>query len=168
MLRLFALLRRGRDAVRKADAILHIRDATVAAQETITELEPELAADVPVIVIRNKIDLLDEPPESQDNVVHLSAQTGAGLAVLRAEICKLAGYRDQGEGAFTARRRHLNAIEQARTHFELGSAALREQQAGEIFAEELRMAQQCLGEVTGEFSSDDLLGKIFAEFCIGK
>ena len=161
-------IRRARDAVRKADAILHIRDATVAEQETIIELEPELSADVPVIVIKNKIDLLGELAETQDDVVHLSAQTGAGLTELRAEICKLAGYRDQGEGAFTARRLHLNAIKQARTHFELGSVALREQQAGEIFAEELRMAQHCLGEVTGEFSSDDLLGKIFAEFCIGK
>ena len=97
-----------------------------------------------------------------------SARTGEGIDTLRTEIRRLAGYKDLGEGAFTARRRHLQAIETAKSHFEHGHKALTSSGAGEIFAEELRLAQQALGEITGTFSSDDLLGKIFSEFCIGK
>ena len=80
----------------------------------------------------------------------------------------IAGYENQGEGAFTARRRHLNALERAALHFSSGSKALDEGLAGELLAEELRLSQQALGEITGAFSSDDLLGRIFSEFCIGK
>ena len=101
-------------------------------------------------------------------VVNLSAKTGEGMDLLRTEIRRLAGYKDLGEGAFTARRRHLQAIETAKKHFERGHQALTSSGAGEIFAEELRLAQQALGEITGSFTSDDLLGKIFSEFCIGK
>ncbi len=164
-------IRRALEAIRKADAILWIRDATATADETISDLEPTIDDAVPVIMVRNKIDLTSEPVGlSADSppVVNLSAKSGDGLDVLRTEIRRLAGYKDLGEGAFTARRRHLQAIEAAKSHFERGHHALTSSGAGEIFAEELRLAQQALGEITGSFTSDDLLGKIFAEFCIGK
>ena len=83
-------------------------------------------------------------------------------------MLKLAGHKDLGEGAFTARRRHIDALGRAEAHFRAGRNALEEAKAGELLAEELRLAQQALGEITGSFTSDDLLGKIFSEFCIGK
>jgi tRNA modification GTPase len=81
---------------------------------------------------------------------------------------ELAGYEDLGEGAFTARRRHTNALTRAAERFATGRKALDETKAGELLAEELRLAQEMLGEITGAVSSDDLLGRIFSEFCIGK
>jgi len=80
----------------------------------------------------------------------------------------VAGYENLGDGAFTARRRHIDALNLATQHFECGRDALKKNKAGEIFAEELKLAQSALGEITGSFTSDDLLGRIFSEFCIGK
>ncbi len=163
-------IRRAREAISKADAILWIQDASAANQETINELEPTINEDMPVIIVRNKIDLVDETAGEggSPGTINLSAKTGAGIEALRTEIRRLAGFKDLGEGAFTARRRHLQAIEAAMAHFDSGRQALADERAGEIFAEELRLAQMALGEITGEFSSDELLGKIFSEFCIGK
>lgn len=164
-------IRRARDAISKADAILWIQDGSKANTEVIEDLEPDIDAAVPVITVRNKIDLTGDPPglrASSPASVNLSAKTGAGIDELRTQIRRLAGFRDLGEGAFTARHRHLQAIAAAKSHFETGRAALAKSAAGEIFAEELRLAQVALGEITGSFSSDDLLGRIFSEFCIGK
>ena len=161
-------IRRARDAISKADAILWIQDASAANQETIYDLEPTIKKDMPVITVLNKIDLTDESAGGSDGTIRLSAKTGDGIDSLRTQIRRLAGFNDLGEGAFTARRRHLRAIEAALAHFESGRRALVEDRAGEIFAEELRLSQMALGEITGEFSSEDLLGKIFSEFCIGK
>jgi tRNA modification GTPase len=160
-------IRRAREAISKADAILWIQDASTANQETINDLEPTINNDMPVITVRNKIDLVHDAA-ADDGAINLSAKTGAGIEVLRTAIRRLAGFKDLGEGAFTARRRHLRAIEAALAHFERGRRALADERAGEIFAEELRLAQMALGEVTGEFTSDDLLGEIFSAFCIGK
>ncbi|MCZ6774294.1 MAG: tRNA uridine-5-carboxymethylaminomethyl(34) synthesis GTPase MnmE [Proteobacteria bacterium] len=163
-------IRRAREAISRADAILWIQDASEANEETINELEPTIDDDTPVIIVRNKIDLTDDSAgdSGTPGMINLSARTGAGVEALRSEIRRLAGFKDLGEGAFTARRRHLRAIEAAMAHFESGRRALVDERAGEIFAEELRLAQLALGEITGEFSSDELLGKIFSEFCIGK
>ena len=164
-------IRRAREAISTTDAILWIQDAAIAESEAIQDLEPTIEEDIPVIFVRNKIDLTEETPgcvEGRPASVNLSAKTGAGVDALRREIRRLAGFKDLGEGAFTARTRHLRAIAAAISHFETGRKALTEDRAGEIFAEELRLAQQSLGEITGEFTSDDLLGKIFSEFCIGK
>ena len=98
----------------------------------------------------------------------VALETGEGLAELRRRIEELAGYRNLGEGAFTARKRHVDALRSAAGHFQAGEQALTETRAGELLAEELRLAQQSLGTITGEVSSDDLLGQIFADFCIGK
>ncbi len=154
-------IRRARAALATADAVLWIRDASCPA----TDAVDGVPAGVPVVDVYNKIDLVDSVP---GDGMAVSAKTGAGLAALRSRLKELAGYRNLGEGAFTARRRHVAALERARGHFEAGRRALAEQGAGEILAEELRLAQQVLGTITGEVSSDELIGRIFSEFCIGK
>jgi tRNA modification GTPase len=161
-------IRRARKALQSADAVLWIQDAREPRAETPDE---ELPADVPVVLVRNKIDLTDaEAGQSPDeeNVIYVSAKSGAGVAALERRIRQLAGYRDLGEGAFTARRRHIDALKRAYGHFRSGREALLKTRAGELLAEELRLSQIALGEITGAVSSDDLLGKIFADFCIGK
>ena len=161
-------IRRARKAMAEADAVLWIQDATEAVPEQIDEPVPD---GIPVTIVRNKIDLSGERPGTVDGerpVVMLSARTGEGLDALRERIRELAGFRDLGEGAFTARRRHVEALRDAHSHFEAGRAALRDARAGELLAEELRLSQQALGTITGELTADDLLGRIFSEFCIGK
>ena len=161
-------IRRARRAMVEADAVLWIQDATEAVPGAIEEPVPE---GVPVTIVRNKIDLSGDRPGIVDGdrpLVMLSARTGEGLDALRERIRELAGFRDLGEGAFTARRRHVEALNDARDHFEKGRVALREARAGELLAEELRLSQQALGTITGEFTPDAMLGRIFSEFCIGK
>lgn len=158
-------IRRARDAMKSADAVLWIQDASDVAPDDIGE---DLPAGVPVLVVRNKSDISAAPTGGVPGAVALSAKTGEGIDVLRTRIRELAGYTNLGEGAFTARRRHLEALERALTHFRAGRDALAEQRAGELLAEELRLAQQDLGEITGAVTSDDLLGRIFSSFCIGK
>ncbi|MBV8495915.1 MAG: tRNA uridine-5-carboxymethylaminomethyl(34) synthesis GTPase MnmE, partial [Gammaproteobacteria bacterium] len=98
----------------------------------------------------------------------LSALTGVGLAQLRAHLKECMGYRNVETGTVSARRRHLEALARARGHTLEAARQLAERRAGELVAEELRGAQQALGEITGEFTSEELLGRIFAGFCIGK
>jgi tRNA modification GTPase len=159
-------IRRARKAVENADAVLWIQDAT---DPDCGEIAEKLPDEIPVSIVRNKIDLTNEPAgAASDDTINLSAKTGAGIDALREKIRALAGYENRGEGAFTARRRHLDALARAKEHFQSGRQALEETRAGELLAEELRLSQQALGEITGAVSSDDLLGKIFSEFCIGK
>jgi tRNA modification GTPase len=161
-------IRRAREALQSADAVLWIQDASEDNESAIDE---ELPADVPIIVVRNKVDLTGENAgvdQSDSSSIRLSAKSGDGLDELRTQIRRLAGYRDLGEQTVTARRRHTDAVKRSRDHFAAGRQALSEQRAGEVFAEELRLAHQALGEITGVTSSDDLLGMIFTEFCIGK
>jgi tRNA modification GTPase len=155
-------IRRAREALASADAILWIRDAAAADQEPAEDLPP----DVPVTVVHNKVDLTGDRPGFRDGEIWLSAETGQGLDALRRCIRELAGY--EGEGTFTARRRHVRALEESVGHFVTGRKALEEHRAGELLAEELRLAQQALGAITGAVTADDLLGRIFSEFCIGK
>ena len=100
--------------------------------------------------------------------IRFSAITGQGVEALKNAIIAVAGYEDFGEGAFTARHRHVSAIEEAARHFAAGRRALTVDKAGELLAEELRLSLESLGAITGQISSDDLLGRIFSEFCIGK
>lgn len=161
-------IRRARKALTSADAVLWIQDASEATPQHIEEPVPD---GIPVTIVRNKIDLSGEQPgiaAGEPPVVNLSARTGEGLDALRTRIRDLAGFRDLGEGAFTARRRHVEALREAQKHFEGGTTALRDARAGELLAEELRLAQQALGAITGEYTADELLGRIFSEFCIGK
>jgi tRNA modification GTPase len=158
-------IRRARSALQSADAVLWIQDATDPQPG---EIDESIPADVPVTVVHNKIDLCDGPPREPGGGICLSAKTGEGLGALRRHIQRLAGYENLGEGAFTARKRHLHALERAAVHFATGRTALEEAHAGELLAEELRLSHQALGEITGAVSSDDLLGRIFSQFCIGK
>ena len=158
-------IRRARKALKTADAVLWIQDANEPQADTMDEDVPE---DAEVIVVRNKIDQTGDQPGSADGVIYLSAKTGAGIDALHESLRAAAGYKDLGEGAFTARQRHVDALRRAAGHFATGRKALEETKAGELLAEELRLAQEALGEITGAVSSDDLLGRIFADFCIGK
>ena len=158
-------MRRAREALKSADAALWIQDVTDREQDEPRENLPD---GIPVTVVHNKIDLSGDAPGVVDGEVYLSAETGKGIGALRQRIRELAGYENQGEGAFTARRRHIRALQRAAAHFDAGRRALEETKAGELLAEELRLSQQALGEITGALTADDLLGKIFSEFCIGK
>jgi tRNA modification GTPase len=161
-------IRRARAAMQGADTVLWIQDASEPEQTAISEELPEGAT---LTLVRNKIDLTDDEPgpDGEDwSRINLSAKTGAGIDALHDRLRELAGYKNLGEGAFTARKRHIDALSRAAEHFTTGRKALAESQAGELFAEELRFSQEALGEVTGAVSSDDLLGRIFADFCIGK
>jgi tRNA modification GTPase len=158
-------IRRAREAVGNADAVLWIQDATDPEQ---AEMREDLPDGLPVTIVHNKIDLSGDAAGVVEGEVYLSAETGAGLDALRQRIRELAGYENLGEGAFTARRRHIDALRRAALHFETGRTALEETRAGELLAEELRLSQHVLGEITGAFTPDDLLGRIFSEFCIGK
>ncbi len=130
-----------------------------------------LPAGVERVVLINKIDLDHLPARhNQCEGVHwlwASAKTGEGLDALREHLKHLAG-AGSGEGAFSARRRHVLALEQVQTHLDHTAHVLTHARAGELAAEELRQAQHALGEITGDYSSDDLLGAIFSSFCIGK
>ena len=161
-------IRRAKQAIERADAVLWVQDASDPDAAGHDEaIPPEL----PLSIVVNKIDVSgDEPGVSGDAtpIIRLSARTGAGVDALREHLCELAGYSDQGDGAFTARRRHVDALAAARRHFERARRVLIDDLAGELMAEELRLAQRALGEITGAVSSDDLLGRIFESFCIGK
>ena len=127
---------------------------------------------IPVTWVRNKIDLSGRQPgrtqTTSGTEIAISAREGTGLDSLRAHLKQIAGYQEKVEGVFLARRRHLDALTRAREALCLARTTLRAQNTPEITAEELRLAQQALGEITGEFTSEDLLGKIFSSFCVGK
>jgi tRNA modification GTPase len=169
-------VRRAFAELEKADRVLYMLDAAAQAGESsASELAAELGElpkHVPVTLIFNKIDLsgaqahVDESREPPQ--VFLSARSGAGLDLLRAHLKNRAGYRGGDSGAWSARRRHLDALARSRACVAQAAQTLAATRAFELFAEELRQAQTALGEITGEFSSDDLLGEIFSSFCIGK
>ncbi len=155
-------IRRARAALATADAALWIHDAA----NPDAGLQEELPAGLPVTVVHNKIDLSGDAPGFRDGAVWLSAATGEGVDALRQCIRGLAGY--EGGGTFTARQRHVQALQEAARHFAAGRRALEDQRAGELLAEELRRAHHSLGQIVGYVTPDELLGKIFSSFCIGK
>jgi tRNA modification GTPase len=128
--------------------------------------------DIPVTWVMNKIDLLGLPPgivtDARVTQIFLSARTGAGLDLLRDHLKTAAGYGAVESGAFSARRRHLDALNRAQNLVTTAKATLLSTRAFELFAEDLRLAQRALSDITGEITSDDLLGEIFGSFCIGK
>ena len=168
-------VRRAWAEIENADRILLLHDATREFDTDEEALRNQLLkAGPPVTVVYNKMDLLENSPKTPVEGKHdidylfVSAQTGQGLEQLKRHLKESVGYQASVEGQFMARRRHLEALEIARQHLEQGAAQLEEFVAGELLAEELRLAQQALGEITGVVSADDLLGKIFSSFCIGK
>jgi tRNA modification GTPase len=180
-------IRRAQSAMQRADRILYVVDATLAdpmaapgersangPPSAVADLarEADLPPGVPVTWVVNKIDLLGLPArvESGGGVprVFVSAQTGDGIDLLRTHLQAVAGYRDVESGAFSARRRHLDALGRAYELVRRAAETLAVSGAVELFAEDLRLAQRNLGEITGELTSEDLLGEIFGSFCIGK
>jgi tRNA modification GTPase len=159
-------------AVEQADIVLLLSDARQPLSETASALAAQVAQRAPNarrVVVFNKSDLLDSGVAKSSEGLLVSAKTGRGLDALRDELLATAGLASTGETAFTARQRHVGALEVAANHLtqavrcgEQGDEAL------ELFAEELRLAQRSLGSITGELSADDLLGQIFSTFCIGK
>lgn len=165
-------VRRSWQQIEQADHVLLLVDDQQGFQDqdrAILQQMPETLASTPVF---NKIDLTGTPAGAcqRDGMsgIAISARSGAGLDALREHLKQVIGYQPQGEGGFSARRRHLDALQRAHHHVTSGGRQLEQHKAGELLAEELRLAQQCLSEITGEFSSDDLLGEIFSSFCIGK
>lgn len=159
---------RTRSTIQKADVILLMMDAKQGMSGDDTRIVDELPTATPRLYIYNKIDLTKESariePRDGKEVIYLSAKTGAGIDLLRNKLLALIGWHQEA-GVFMARERHVRALLLAQQH--LAKASLEGARA-ELFAEELRLAQEALNNITGEFSSDDLLGEIFSRFCIGK
>jgi tRNA modification GTPase len=163
-------IRRAQAEMQRADRVLFVIDAVEDPDGL--AVRARLPADVPLTLVFNKCDLAVGLPLADETGgpprYMISALTGAGLPELCAHLQASMGYQSVDGGAISARRRHLEALAQARTHTEEAARLLTERRAGELVAEELRAAQQALNEITGEFTSDDLLGRIFAGFCVGK
>ncbi|MDP3562102.1 MAG: tRNA uridine-5-carboxymethylaminomethyl(34) synthesis GTPase MnmE [Legionellaceae bacterium] len=160
--------------VNQADCILLVMDAS--ANEEAAQLNDAIVAalptTVPIIYVLNKIDKIERTRSvfkysATTPPICLSAKSGTGIASLTTKIKQIVGFQPT-EGQFLARRRHLQALDQAKSLLSSGQIQLEQHRAGELLAEDLRLAHQALCEITGEFTSDDLLGKIFSSFCIGK
>ncbi|WP_428771888.1 tRNA uridine-5-carboxymethylaminomethyl(34) synthesis GTPase MnmE [Vibrio sp.] len=169
-------IERAWDEIRQADRVLFMVDGTTTDATDPLQIWPDFVDRLPdnigMTVIRNKVDQTGETlgicHVNHPTLIRLSAKTGQGVEALRDHLKQCMGYAGSSEGGFMARRRHLDALARAAEHLDIGQQQLEGFMAGEILAEELRIAQQHLNEITGEFSSDDLLGRIFSSFCIGK
>ncbi|HAU1295069.1 TPA: tRNA uridine-5-carboxymethylaminomethyl(34) synthesis GTPase MnmE [Legionella pneumophila] len=162
-------IKRAWQELKRADCVLLVVDINNPDQQNslLNELKLTLPNKVPVITVYNKIDTTKFSAKCDEQTVYLSAKTGEGMSELKKVIKQVVGYQP-AEGQFLARRRHLQALDEAKTLLLNGQAQLTNHKAGELLAEDLRLAHQMLCEITGEFTSDDLLGKIFSSFCIGK
>lgn len=162
--------------IEQADRILFMIDAEIESATQPKEIWPAFFEKLPknanISVIRNKCDKSGELPSLDESqhypVIRLSAKNQLGIDILKQHLKTCMGFEQSGEDQIIARKRHLTALTKAELHIITGKTQLEEQMAGELLAEELRIAQQFLNEITGEFSSDDLLGRIFSSFCIGK
>jgi len=157
-------VRRARSEMRRADLVLYLIDSGIGAAPGELETLPQ---EPPVLLVWNKIDIA-RPPDDSRPALAISALTGAGLPELRERLKDAAGYRASDGGVYSARRRHLDALARAEGLVQSAAARLAERASFELVAEELRLAQQALGEITGAVTSDALLGAIFSSFCIGK
>ncbi len=162
-------IKRAMEEVKHADCILWVTDVQHQSrqEETILMISPDVLSSTPIIHVINKIDVVACQILAQDNQVYLSALTGEGMEILKEKIKNLVGYQPS-EGLFLARRRHLQALDVANESLHHAKQHLSGRVAAELLAEDLRLAHHALSEITGEFTSDDLLGKIFSTFCIGK
>ncbi len=159
--------------IERADVVLHLVDAQrpSADADVLARVIERTGRGVPLLTVVNKIDLTGESPRVHDDTVFLSARHGTGVDLLRERLYRLAGWERaaDGENVYLARERHLQALERARAHLAAAADhAARRDAALDLLAEELRLAQNQLSSITGEFSADDLLGVIFSRFCIGK
>ncbi len=165
-------IERSWEAIRLADLVIFLTDPQAASEEDDlkTQILKELPPKCAVLEVINRADLLQGSfKTAPSDVLLISAKTGAGINDLKQKILEVAGWDSHQEGAFLARRRHLDCIERAAVHIEKSEQfAANGNNSLELFAEELSLAQKHLGEITGKLLPDDLLGKIFSQFCIGK
>lgn len=169
-------IRRAWDAIHHADKIIFVIDSEATKEDDPRKLWPDFFKRFhtrkPFVVVKNKIDLVNESPRVEQkedySIIHLSAKTKEGITHLKEYLKKYMGYQTHTEGVILARRRHLDALARADQFLLSGKIQLEENRSGELLAEDLRQAQLVLSEIIGEFTSDDLLSKIFQEFCIGK
>ncbi len=170
-------IQRAWQEIQQADRVLLLVDSRQSQLNNPREIWPEFVEKLQdpskITLVRNKIDLSAEAAglfhsTSNDLYIGISAATGAGIDDLKNHLKTIMGFSGSGEGGFTARRRHLDALERAQSFLASGKAQLQGYAAGELLAEDLRQAQNSLSEITGEFTPDDLLGRIFSSFCIGK
>jgi len=157
-------VRRAKDALAQADLVILVEDVT-------SEDKTAPSFNKPCIIIKNKVDLLKEKPSitirEDTTTIKLSAKQQQGIDLLENHLKNFAGF-ESGEGGFIARRRHCEALRHCNEAIKTGLQQIEKQGAAELLAEDLRQAQQALSEITGEFTTEDLLGKIFSSFCIGK
>lgn len=168
-------IRRAWSEIEKADRILLVVDTTLSEETNPAKLWPDFANKLPsqhnITIIHNKCDLIEQPPQiiaGDPTLIRLSAKVTTGIDILRQHLKDSMGFASVGEGGFTARRRHIDALDRANLALLAGKEQLDSFGAGELLAEDLRLCQNALSEITGSFTSDDLLGEIFSSFCIGK
>ncbi|PUA27812.1 MAG: tRNA uridine-5-carboxymethylaminomethyl(34) synthesis GTPase MnmE [Cellvibrio sp. 79] len=169
-------IQRAWQEIQQADRVLLLVDSRQTTNTDPQQIWPEFIAQLEnpekITLIRNKIDLTGEAPgifeQDGNSYINISAAAGNGIEALKDHLKAIMGFSETGESGFTARRRHLDALERAQSFLYSGKAQLQGYAAGELLAEDLRQAQNALGEITGEFTPDDLLGRIFSSFCIGK
>ena len=170
-------IQRAWQEIQQADRVLLLVDSRQSQLTNPQDIWPEFVEQLQnpdkITLVRNKIDLSNEAAglftsDKNNTYIGISAATGAGIDDLKQHLKTIMGYSETGEGGFTARRRHLDALERAQSFLNSGKAQLHGYAAGELLAEDLRQAQNSLSEITGEFTPDDLLGRIFSSFCIGK
>ncbi len=165
-------IRRAYQEMEQADIVLYVVDATVHGWNKMVGTLRFADPTHHIIFVRNKIDLINESPSMKTDHDHvcisLSAKSGMGIDLLKQHIKTQVGFQSHIEGIYLARRRHLDALARANRHIHASLNQLMNTQAGELAAEDLRQAHLALSEITGEFTADDLLGRIFSSFCIGK
>lgn len=158
--------------IERADVVIHLQDAREASDELEEEIARRLPARTPVLKVFNKLDLLSEKQpgsEPNEDTLYISAKTGSNLDILRRRLLDIAGWSPGAQSPWLARERHLKALATAGEHLAMArSHADHDDQVLDLFAEELRLAHDALGAITGQFTSEDLLGEIFSSFCIGK
>lgn len=157
------------DEIKKADVILHLMDATKPTSHLDNKIDSTRSRQSIVLSVMNKIDLLDKTATLPKEAIGISARTGLGLNHLKKKLLEIAGWNPGQESPWLARQRHIDALEQARMHLSLAHEhAAESDRVLDLFAEELRLAHDALGNITGRMTPDDLLGEIFSRFCIGK
>src|SRR5690625_531211 len=161
------------EEINKASLIIHLKDIRHQDDTLGDDINQRLSQKVPILSVLNKADLLDSDKqfvdEIENDVVVISAKTGFGLDTLKQKLLDFAGWNPTTESPWLARQRHLNALYDGDKHLEIAAAhAQLDDSVLDLFAEELRLAHESLSQITGEFTSDDLLGEIFSSFCIGK
>ena len=165
-------IKRAWDEITQSDCVLLVLDCNKDTSETEQHFFDRLSSNIKTIIIRNKIDIKHQKPvviQGEKTEIWLSVKNNDGMDLLRQHLKESVGYtNDATNSVFSARRRHLDALQRAQSAVTKGIQQLEKNKAGELLAEELRQAQLALSEITGEFTSEDLLGKIFSSFCIGK